>query len=607
MRELYEAGGVLLPAGWVADASQRRGFTGVDDPTVMGAAVAVNDLWFVPNPLIPPPPAPPITWRGAIAVGGTHYDIPTTGAVVYVDGSGSDTAAGTADAPFRTVAHAVSVLATSGGTVIVRAGVYHSSLTRASGGAMVTVQAYPGEAVWFDGSVVVTTWTASGSVWVHTGVPTQFARSGGVGWSATALQALGGDSYADLSDQVFIDGVPLKQVADGTTPGAGQFSVNYTANTITIGSSPVGHEVRVSDLRSLCVASGPLSWKGVGVRCYAPDYTNAVGAPFYYGGTSGGSLFENVVIEHSAMSALNLNKPNITVRNCTLQTNTWNGLMGTKCDALAVLSNKVIGNNTGLLKPQPQTGAVKITFCNGLILDNNQVSDNNGGNGLWIDADVIAFQISNNLITGNHNAALVIEESDGGTDDGTATGTPVRAVIAGNRISGAVFGCYIDVSGDIDFYNNELKQCKTIYITVQNDRAYSASGRIFPQSVNPWSVRNVTLANNVFGPGTPTSRVRYFDQLAPNSADALGGKMLTNLFMDTTGALIQWGTGTNTYASYSTPAAAQAAHPTTLVGNVQGATMADSAATPMPANVAAALGVPAGTQKIGPYISATAS
>ena len=171
--------------------------------------------------------------RGAMSIGTANYTVP--GNAKYVDPvNGSNSNAGTLAAPYQTVAYATTQMSTDG-TIVCRAGTYHEQFDHTSGRQPCTVMNYPGEAVWFDGSVIVTSWSQNGSTWVHTGVPTQFNHSTSKGWATYNGNMLQGDQYAGLSDQVFYDGQPLTQIADATTPAAGQFSVNYGSNTITIG------------------------------------------------------------------------------------------------------------------------------------------------------------------------------------------------------------------------------------------------------------------------------------------------------------------------------------------------------------------------------------
>ncbi len=112
----------------------------------------------------------PTAGAGALAVGSASYAVP--GGAIFASPSGSDTTGnGTQGSPYKTAAKAISVLG-AGGTVVLRAGVYHEGGVGQAGipGVQIfdnnsTLQNYPGEAVWFDGSSVYSSWTQEGSNW----------------------------------------------------------------------------------------------------------------------------------------------------------------------------------------------------------------------------------------------------------------------------------------------------------------------------------------------------------------------------------------------------------------------------------------------------------
>ena len=112
---------------------------------------------------------------GSLPVGSARYPVPS--GAVFVSKSGSDWASGTLAAPLRTIQRAINI-APSGRTIVVRAGIYHESINIPSNRTF-TIQAYPGEAVWLDGSSAVTGWVRSGSVWVKSGWTAAFNSTPG--------------------------------------------------------------------------------------------------------------------------------------------------------------------------------------------------------------------------------------------------------------------------------------------------------------------------------------------------------------------------------------------------------------------------------------------
>ena len=120
----------------------------------------------------PPPPAPEPagphsgSLAGLHAVGSANYPIPS--GAIFVDVSrGSDSNPGTQASPMKTLKSAVTKIPSGGArTFVLRAGVYHESVT-VDASRTAAVQNYPGEAVWFDGSVPLTGWTQSGTRWIY--------------------------------------------------------------------------------------------------------------------------------------------------------------------------------------------------------------------------------------------------------------------------------------------------------------------------------------------------------------------------------------------------------------------------------------------------------
>ena len=356
--------------------------------------------------------------------------------------------------------------------------------------------------------------------------------------------------------------------------------------------------MRVSDLRYLVVASQRISWKGVGVRRYSPDDTNSVGAPFYYGGVSGGSLFENVVIKQSAMAAANLNKPNITVRNCTIEENMIAGIGGAFCDGIMIDSCIVQNNNQGQFQAQPVAGAIKITDCNMATVKNCLIADNDNAMGIWFDVSCVRVSILHNYVTGAHYDGMTYEESDGGN----LSGTQYRSVIAGNYVTGARYGLECLASGYADIYNNTLINCTTADIMMQQDRGLNTANRTRTLQECPWDTVHNAVVNNILGAGVVIP-IRIFDSYNNRDANTMANEFRNNTITKLSGGIVQWGDANKSFTTYNTPAALQSAVPSLTSGNIQSATISNSQALDIPANVATALGISAGTKQMGAFIS----
>jgi hypothetical protein len=164
----------------------------------------------------------------------TAYPIPT--GALFVAPNGRDTNAGTQAAPFLTLTHAVAV-APSGATIVLRAGTYRERVPNIY--RKVTIQPYPHEHVWLNGSVVVSGfgYHPSNGFWSHAWTSTLCHTC----YPASAIDP----NYpaAGLPDQVFFDGTPLQQVSAPTALRAGEFYVDLTTHLLWVGSNPGGHVV----------------------------------------------------------------------------------------------------------------------------------------------------------------------------------------------------------------------------------------------------------------------------------------------------------------------------------------------------------------------------
>ena len=247
--------------------------TKVGPPTTTTSTTTTSPPVAAPPAPAPPVNAPPVvvappatTTAGSAPLGSSLYPVPAGSLVVST--SGSDSNSGSMSSPFRTIARAVSA-STAGQTIVLRGGSYHESITIGPTKSP-TIQAYPGEVVWLDGSVPVTNWVKSGSTWVSSGWTAQFDHSASFTKGSDAGGFVGAQNpMAAYPDQVFVDGAQLSQVSSGATPGVGQFAVNYSARTITIGTNPSGEEVRASDLSQALTVSGKVKLLGFGIRRYA--------------------------------------------------------------------------------------------------------------------------------------------------------------------------------------------------------------------------------------------------------------------------------------------------------------------------------------------------
>ena len=185
---------------------------------------------------------------GSLAVGKASYAVPRK--AIFVSTKGSDKNPGTRAKPVKTIQRGVK-LAPVGGTVVVRKGVYRETVTLSK---KVTLQNYPKEAVWLDGSSPVTGWVADGSMWRKDGWTTRFDSSPtytqGAKDSTAANWGFVNPDYpmAAHPDQVFVDGAPLEQVKSKSLVKAGTFFLDQATSKLYIGTNPTGKTVEASTI-----------------------------------------------------------------------------------------------------------------------------------------------------------------------------------------------------------------------------------------------------------------------------------------------------------------------------------------------------------------------
>lgn len=523
-------------------------------------------------------------------LGSTSY--PTPAGAIFASPQGADTNPGTLDRPVRSVAKALA-LAPAGGTVVLRAGSYHESVTVSK---QVTIQNYPREVVWFDGSSEVPTWTKSGSVWTAPW-STFFAPSSISGGNRSDYP------NANLPAQVFIDGKALTEVASAAQVGSGTFFADSANRRLVIGSDPAGTVVRASDLdRAIVVAVQNVVFRGFGVQRYATNSTSRAAVLM----DPDGGTFENLVVSDNSTIGLALSGANKTIRNITAERN---GMMGLGMDRAnnAVIENSVLRyNNSERFPTIPVASGMKITKASGLRIANNVVSDNYLAAGIWLDEYCRDAVIVGNTIVNNGEMGINFEASS-------------RGIVADNVVQGSRKGIELRDTDRVKVMNNHVSGYSLMGIYLAQDERWSTlTGR--PADI-PLLVRDNTLANNIVGCG---SRFQIFgkDDSTNIPMDKFNVTITGNVFSPRMKSpelnLVAWGLNDNdsvefiqTTAQLATKNASwknlQATQCVTNPETSFSAAELQSIAVPIPDDVANAIGAAAGAKVIGAIESAGTS
>ncbi len=488
---------------------------------------------------------------GAGAVGSAQYAVPA-GAVI-VDPAGHDTGAGTVADPLATIAAALA--RTTSSTIVLRAGSYHGSVVIPTNRS-VTIQPYPGEAVWLDGARVVDNWQPDGDAWVADGWTAQFDASptysrGVPDGTAAGWQFVNPDyPMASHPDQVWIDGVAQAQVGSRTQVVPGTFFVDYGAKRLYLGSDPTGSQVRASDtVKALVIAGKGSVIRGIGIRGFSPSVPD-IGAVAI---AASNVTLENVTITDTATTGLAIFSSNATVRQVSILRSGMLGAQASTADGLLMTGLLVADNNTEHFNRAPVSGGVKIHKSRHVTVSNSALVANRG-NGLWFDESVYDMTVVGNDIVDSVGNGLVIELS-------------ATAVVADNVVLRSERdGIFVSDSGSIQIWNNTIAENDRGINIVQDSRRasnLSAPGhdarQTLPDPTVTWITGNVTVRNNVIAAGRGKCILCVEDYSHERSAAQMGIKSDGNVLQRTSATTpvwaVVWSRGAGDPAVYTTVAA----------------------------------------------------
>lgn len=445
---------------------------------------------------------PTMPSTGRVFIKDTDYSVPP--GAYFVSPSGDDSNAGTESAPWKTVARAVSG-APSGGTVVLRQGVYRERIT--VDGKALTFQPYPHEQVWFKGSVSVGDWIADGAIWRKDGWTAEFADGG----KLSDYHA--GYEMADYADMVFVDGEPLRQVGSKDAVAAGTFYVDDASDRLYIGSDPGGKSIEAAVLSlALTIRNAPGTVvRGLGFQHYAPTLINQK-APVQAHSPS--VTFENNTFAWNAAAGLSVIAPDGVVRGNIMLNNGHLGLHATRADRLLVEQNTLSYNNQEHVWLDWEAGGLKVTRSEGMIWRDN-LAEGNRGRGFWCDISCYNTKILRNVARQNIKTGIDYELS-------------AKGIIASNvLVNNGFAGININESSDVDIYNNTTVRNEVNIRVAEGKRTNSDTTE---RNLIPWDVEDIVIKNNLLSGATSDSlRMLLVDDYSGSTGPKPGEYMVSAL------------------------------------------------------------------------------
>ena len=489
---------------------------------------------------------------GALPIGSAEYAVPD-GALV-VDPAGSDSNSGTIEAPLASLATAIA-RAPAGATIVLRAGSYHGSYIIPTGKAL-TIQSYPGEAAWLDGSRAVENWQPDGTGWVAPGWDVTFDASPTYSRGAPDNTASGwqfvNPTYpmAAHPDQVWLNDVAQLQVGSRALLVPGTFYVDYAAQRLYLGSDPTGAQVRASDsVKALVIAGAGSVIRGIGIERYSPSVPD-IGAVAV---AAANVTIENVEITESATTGLALFASGTRLVDVTITRSGMLGAQASTADNLSATGMLVTDNNTEHFNRAPVSGGFKIHKSRGVSVTDSAFLGNRG-NSLWFDESVYGITVTGNDIMDGIGNGIVIELS-------------AEAVIANNIVLRSERdGILISDSGHVDVWNNSLSgNLRSVNITQGTRRASNLalpghdSRQKLPDPTVTWVTEDISVSNNVFADGTGKCILCVEDYSHQRSADQMDIRSDGNVFQRTSTTqpvwAVVWSRGAGNPAVYTSVAA----------------------------------------------------
>lgn len=552
---------------------------------------------------------------GAGAVGTTRHTVPA--GAVYVSADGNDGHTGTKAKPLATVTEAIRKT-TTGGTIVLRGGTYRQTFILQPGKQR-TVQAYPGEAVWFDGSEHVTGWTADGGDYVRSGWTTEFDASPTYTRGASDNTQAGWGfvnpafPMAAHPDQVWVDGVAQKQVKTRTAVVPGTFYVDYAADRLYLGTNPSGNEVLASTLtRAFRIRAAGTVIRGIGVRRYAPSVPHMGAVTVEEDGDN--VTLEDVAITDSSTTGLHVAGTGAKLQNVTVARNGMLGASATYADGLKVSGMLARSNNTERFNTSPVAGGIKVGRTRGVEITGSVFADNIG-TGVWFDESVRDGQLLSNDLTGN-------------TKHGTSLEISATFVVADNIIANnGAHGIKVNNTSNVSIWNNTFAgNGRPVNIVQDARRPATAPGRDprYPSDpamtwVNgPVTVRNNILARTDVSLQGANCLLCVEDYTSKFSAEQMKVSANGNVYQYDAGKkprwLVVWSRGSGNprvftdIKSFAAETGQDRQHlllaGTAAVGSGWKATSAvtgraSTVAVPLPASVAVKIGRPTGVRQLG--------
>jgi len=298
------------------------------------------------------------------------------------------------------------------------------------------------------GSDVWTNWTRQGALWVSGRTVPDFGPD--------ALSAAYVDQWqATHREQVFVDGVQLKQVT--ANPSSGQFALD-AARHVLLADDPTRRTVEVTTRQKWAIVQAD------DVRFSRTDFRHAAthGQQWAIGNDDRKRFrLSGCTLSDVAGSGIALGGGDVysVVEGCTFARIGCEAIQAYRDGHSWIVGNRLFGNGFGGWDWGWQGGAIKVVASfNGTLSGN--VAHNNGGPGLWCDIGCKDMTIANNSSHDNKGPQIFYEISTKGV---------IRDNTAYNG-DGEWPALYVSSSQDTEAHHNVVESSRRAVQAYEQDR-----------------------------------------------------------------------------------------------------------------------------------------
>ena len=417
--------------------------------------------------------------------------------------------------------------APAGSTIVVHenGGAYRESFSHDQGwlGKTLRFVAAPGERPVVSGADVVDAWTAAGGRWVHEYTGDRFEFPLPSDDNIIPSQISGSSPNAGLLEQVFVDGVPLRQAASLDGVRSGEFYVDRVADRIYLADDPTGRMVEVtSRARALMLTAGASgsSVEGITITAFSPRHLDGR-AMVVLDGATDVTLRDVTMSRSSATGLVAVGADRLVLERVSMVANGARGMSGDRLDDVVIVRSRFENNNVERFDWANCGGGtycvlagVKLTRSTGVTVTFSDFSDNQA-TGFWCDLECrgLVFVANHAVANSRHGVYYevsedaVIEANIFASNDGAGVKTSGSRDVSIAHNTFVANGAQLNIGADyrpgtIDFHTASNTHMRNIDV-VDNVFAETISRIVVIDPVNhdtapaPWD-RLGSVAGNLY-------------------------------------------------------------------------------------------------------------